>query len=266
MIGSWRIGLSRLFGLLILYTESYYTRFSKNIPIKSAKPDAEFQKKLFQCAHCGISTRHEWYNLAKGKISKNGINYYEAFIPHYYLSLCSKCKRYTIWLNDKIIYPELSFAPWPTQDMPRDIKDAYLEARRVVASSPKAASALLRMCLQNLMIHLGEKGKNVEHDLSNLIKKGLPKRLHHALWTAGVIGARSTRPNEITPKDDVNTAIALFNLLNMIVEATIAQQKKVKRLYTARLKAKPARKKKRTRKKKKQTQETSEVIPKPTIL
>jgi hypothetical protein len=225
-----------------------------------------FKKKLFQCPHCGISTRHEWYNLAKGKISKNGIIYYEAFIPHYYLSLCSKCKRYTIWLNDKIIYPELSFAPWPTQDMPRDIKDAYLEARRVVASSPKAASALLRMCLQNLMIHLGEKGKNVEHDLSNLIKKGLPKRLHHALWTAGVIGARSTRPNEITPKDDVNTAIALFNLLNMIVEATIAQQKKVKRLYTARLKAKPARKKKRTRKKKKQTQETSEVIPKPTIL
>jgi hypothetical protein len=225
-----------------------------------------FKKKLFQCPHCGISTRHEWYNLAKGKISKNGINYYEAFIPHYYLSLCSKCKRYTIWLNDKIIYPELSFAPWPTQDMPRDIKDAYLEARRVVASSPKAASALLRMCLQNLMIHLGEKGKNVEHDLSNLIKKGLPKRLHHALWTAGVIGARSTRPNEITPKDDVNTAIALFNLLNMIVEATIAQQKKVKRLYTARLKAKPARKKKRTRKKKKHTQDTSEVIPKPTIL
>jgi hypothetical protein len=225
-----------------------------------------FKKKLFQCPHCGISTRHEWYNLARGKISKNGINYYEAFIPHYYLSLCSKCKRYTIWLNDKIIYPELSFAPWPTQDMPRDIKDAYLEARRVVASSPKAASALLRMCLQNLMINLGEKGKNIEHDMSNLIKKGLPKRLHHALWTAGVIGASSTRPNEITPKDDVNTAIALFNLLNMIVEATIAQQKKVKRLYTARLKAKSARKKKRTRKKKKQTQETSEVIPKPTIL
>ena len=225
-----------------------------------------FKKKSFQCPHCGISTRHEWYNLAKGKISKNGINHYEAFIPHYYLSLCSKCKRYTIWLNDKIIYPDLSFAPWPTQDMPCDIKDAYLEARGVVASSPKAASALLRMGLQNLMMHLGENGKNIELDMSNLIKKGLPKKFHHALWAAGVIGARSIKPNEITPRDDVNTAIALFNLLNMMVEATISQQKKVKRLYTARLKAKPARKKKRTQKKKKQTQKTNEIIPKPTIL
>ena len=225
-----------------------------------------FKKKSFQCPHCGISTRHEWYNLAKGKISKNGINHYEAFIPHYYLSLCSKCKRYTIWLNDKIIYPDLSFAPWPTQDMPRDIKNAYLEARAVVTSSPKAASALLRMGLQNLMMHLGENGKNIELDMSNLIKKGLPKKFHRALWAAGVIGTRSTKPNEINLKDDVDTAIALFNLLNRIVEATISQQRKVKRLYARLSKPKPARKKRRTRKRTKRTHKKSDVIPKPTIL
>jgi len=225
-----------------------------------------FKKKIFQCPHCGISTKHEWYNLAKGKIAKNGINYYEAFIPNFYLSLCSKCKRYSVWLNDKIIYPDLSFAPWPTQDMPLDIKDGYLEARGVVTSSPKASSALLRMCLRNLMIHLGESGKNIELDISNLIKKGLPKKFHHALWAAGVIGAGATKPNEITLKDDVDTAIALFNLLNKIVEATISQQKKVKRLYTKLPKPKPARKKKRTRKRTKRTEKESDVIPKPTIL
>jgi len=225
-----------------------------------------FKKNIFQCPHCGISTKHEWYNLAKGKIAKNGINYYEAFIPNFYLSLCSKCKRYTVWLNDKIIYPDLSFAPWPTQDMPLDIKDGYLEARGVVTSSPKAASALLRMCLRNLMIHLGESGKNIELDISNLTKKGLPKKFHHALWAAGVIGAGATKPNEINLKDDVDTAIALFNLLNKIVEATISQQKKVKRLYTKLPKPKPARKKKRTRKRTKRTEKESDVIPKPTIL
>jgi len=225
-----------------------------------------FKKNIFQCPHCGISTKHEWYNLAKGKIAKNGINYYEAFIPNFYLSLCSKCKKYTVWLNDKIIYPDLSFAPWPTQDMPLDIKDGYLEARGVVTSSPKAASALLRMCLRNLMIHLGESGKNIELDISNLTKKGLPKKFHHALWAAGVIGAGATKPNEINLKDDVDTAIALFNLLNKIVEATISQQKKVKRLYTKLPKPKPARKKKRTRKRTKRTEKESDVIPKPTIL
>jgi hypothetical protein len=226
----------------------------------------DFKKKVFQCPHCGIPSKHEWYNLAKGKISKKSRNYYESFIPDFYLSLCSKCKRYTVWLNDKIIYPDLSFAPWPTQDMPRDIKNAYLEARAVVTSSPKAASALLRMCLRSLMMHLGESGKNIELDISNLIKKGLPKKFHRALWAAGVIGNRSTKPNEINFKDDVDTAIALFNLLNRIVEATISQQKKVKRLYARLSKPKPARKKRRTRKRTKRIHKKSDVIPKPTIL
>jgi hypothetical protein len=226
----------------------------------------DFKKKVFQCPHCGIPSKNEWYNLAKGKISKKSRNYYESFIPDFYLSLCSKCKRYTVWLNDKIIYPDLSFAPWPTQDMPRDIKNAYLEARAVVTSSPKAASALLRMCLRSLMMHLGESGKNIELDISNLIKKGLPKKFHRALWAAGVIGTRSTKPNEINFKDDVDTAIALFNLLNRIVEATISQQKKVKRLYARLSKPKPARKKRRTRKRTKRIHKKSDVIPKPTIL
>jgi hypothetical protein len=225
----------------------------------------DFKKKVFQCPHCGIPSKHEWYNLAKGKISKKSRNYYESFIPDFYLSLCSKCKRYTVWLNDKIIYPDLSFAPWPTQDMPRDIKNAYLEARAVVTSSPKAASALLRMCLRSLMMHLGESGKNIELDISNLIKKGLPKKFHRALWAAGVIGTRSTKPNEINFKDDVDTAIALFNLLNRIVQATISQQKKVKRLYARLSKPKPARKKRRTRKRTKRIHKKSDVIPKPTI-
>ena len=225
------------------------------------------KSKVFQCPHCGISAKHEWHNLAKGVISENGINYYEGFIPDLYMSLCSQCNRYTLWLNDKIIYPALSFAPWPTEDMPLDTKDAFLEARGVVTSSPKAASALLRLCLQNLMTHLGESGKNLELDISHLIKKGLPKKFRDALLAVRAIGFDAVKPGEINHRDDVDTAIALFNLINMIVEATISQQKKVNQLYTTLPNPKPARKKRRTRKRKKRkTKKKEEVIPKPTIL
>lgn len=228
------------------------------------------KSKVFQCPHCGISAKHEWHNLAKGVISENGINYYEGFIPDLYMSLCSQCNRYTLWLNDKIIYPALSFAPWPTEDMPLDIKDAFLEARGVVTSSPEAASALLRLCLQNLMTHLGGNGKNLELDISNLMKKGLPKKFRDKLRAVRVIGFDAVKPGEINLKDDVDTAVALFHLINMIVEATISRQKKVNQLYTTFSNPKPVRKKRRTQKRKKarkpKPKKKEEIVPKPTIL
>jgi hypothetical protein len=227
----------------------------------------DFKANVFQCPHCGLSAKHEWHNIAKGVISENGISYYEGFVPDLYMSLCSQCNRYTLWHNDKIIYPALSFAPWPTEDMPLDIKDAFLEARSVVTSSPKAASALLRLCLQNLMIHLGENGKNLELNISNLIKKGLPKKFRDALRAVRAIGFDAVKPGEIHPKDDGDTAVALFNLINMIVETTISEQKKVNQLYTTLPNPKHVRKKKRTRKRKKRKpKKKEEVIPKPTIL
>jgi hypothetical protein len=231
------------------------------------KPTLSSKAKVFQCPNCGLSARHKWYNIAKGAISKNGASYYEGFLPDLYMSLCSKCNRYTLWLNDKIIHPTVSFAPWPTEDMPLDIKDAFLEARAVVTSSPTAASALLRLCLQNLITHLGGIGKNLELDIAKLTKKDLPKKFRDQLRAVRVIGFDAVKPGEINLRDDVNTAVALFHLVNMIVEATISQQKKVKR-YTTFSNPKPVRKKRRTRRKTKARtpKKKEEIVPKPTIL
>jgi hypothetical protein len=227
-------------------------------------PTLDFKANTFNCPHCGVYTKQEWYNLAKGVIRENGLNYYEGFIPDLYVSLCSQCKRYALWLNDKIIYPTLSIAPWPIEDMPINVKDDFLEARSIVNYSPKAASALLRLGLQKLMAYLGESGKNMELDISSLIKKGLPDKFRDALWAIRVIGIDAVHPGEISLKDDVDTAIALFNLTNMIVESTISQQRKVNQLYTTLPNPKPARKRK-TRKKPRKSKKR-EVIPKPTIL
>jgi hypothetical protein len=227
-------------------------------------PTLDFKANAFHCPNCGVYTKQEWYNLAKGVISEKGFDYYEGFISDLYLSLCTQCKRYALWLNDKIIYPALSIAPWPIEDMPLIVKDDFLEARGIINTSPKAASALLRLGLQKLMAYLGESGKNMELDISSLIKKGLPDKFRDALWAVRVIGIDAVHPGEISLKDDVDTAIALFNLTNMIVESTISQQRKVNQLYTTLPNPKPARKRK-TRKKPRKSKKR-EVIPKPTIL
>jgi hypothetical protein len=233
-------------------------------------PKLDFRAHAFHCPHCGVYAKQDWYNIAKGVISEKGLDYYEGFIPDLRLSSCTKCSRYALWLNEKIIYPALSIAPWPIEDMPLSVKEDFMEARGIVNTSPKAAAALLRMCLQKLMSCLGESGRNAELDIYGLIRKGLPSKFRDALWAVRVIGPGAIPPGEISVKDDVDTAVALFNLINMIVEATISQQRKVNQLYTTLPNPKPPQKK-RTRKKTKKPKRPRqpgkrEIIPKPTIL
>ena len=227
-------------------------------------PTLDFKAKTFHCPHCGVYTKQDWYNLAKGVISDKGFDYYEGFVADSYLSLCSQCKNYALWVNNKIIYPSLSTAPWPAEDMPLNVKDYFLEARSIVNSSSKAASALLRLALQKLMKDLGESGKNMNIDVATLIKKGLPEKFRDALRAVRVIGVDAIRPGKISLKDDAETADALFNLINMIVESTISQQKKVAELYTTLPNQKPPRKRQNRRKTRKTKKR--EVILKPTIL
>src|SRR4030042_5468530 len=103
-----------------------------------------FRAHTFQCPYCGGYAKQKWYNVAKGVMSEKGLDYYEGFIPELRLSICPQCNRYALWLNDTILHPALSNAPWPSETMPLTIKEDFLEARTVATTSPKAASALLR--------------------------------------------------------------------------------------------------------------------------
>ncbi len=187
-----------------------------------------FEKKEFHCPHCNVYASQKWFLLVKAVPPRT---YYNEFLPEAAVSICSHCKNYAIWIQEKIVYPESSPAPLPIKDMPEDVKEDYLEARSVVNSSPRGAAALLRLALQKLMIHLGEKGKNLNEDIANLVKKGLPEKIKKALDAVRVIGNNAVHPGEITLKDDKETAIALFELLNMIVEIMITQPKKVDQIY-----------------------------------
>jgi hypothetical protein len=143
------------------------------------------------------------------------------------INFCEHCSDYSLWLGEKMLYPVSSVAPLPTEDMPENVKGDYLEARNIVNSSPRAATALLRLALQKLMISLKETGKNLDADIGNLVKKGLPVRIQEALGWMRVIGSNAVHPGEIDLKDHKETALSLFNLLNIIVNVMITQPKKV---------------------------------------
>ena len=179
----------------------------------------------FHCPHCGVYAHQNWKQA-----SFRGRETFTA-VPNLWLAFCAGCAKYSIWHRKKLVYPALSIAPLPVPEMPDDVEQDFLEARDIVNASPRAAAALLRLALQKLMIHLGEKGKDLNKDIGNLVKKGLSERVQKALDAVRVIGNNAVHPGKIDLKDDVKTANSLFRLINMIVTIMITQPKEVDEIY-----------------------------------
>lgn len=129
-----------------------------------------------------------------------------------------------------IVPSEAPVSP-PHNDLPESCLAEYNEARDIVARSPRAAAALLRLCLQKLMIELKEKGENINDDIGSLVKKGLPVEVQQALDFCRVIGNNAVHPGEIELTDNPEISHSLFEMLNFIVDDRIARPKKVAKLY-----------------------------------
>lgn len=186
--------------------------------------EPSFNSEGFNSPHCDFYAQQTWsagFYIIRGYTQINDL----------FVSFCSKCNNYSVWIDQKMIYPISSIAPLPLDEMPEEVKEDYLEARNIVNLSPRGASALLRLSLQKLMPLIGGKGKNINEDIGTLVKKGLPVKIQQALDSLRVIGNECVHPGELDLKDDLDTAQALFKVLNVIVHVMIVQPKEIKQLY-----------------------------------
>ncbi len=190
----------------------------------------KFDLEAFNCPICNAYAHQKWYRGAAYDVDNIKLrSYYN--VKNIHISNCMKCKKYSIWESCKLIFPRTSLAPMPTEDMPKNVKEDYNEARNLVSDSPRAAAALLRLALQKLTPHLGEKGKKIDVDIANLVEKGLPVKIQKALDILRVIGNASVHPGQIDMKDNIEVAILLFGLLNTIVSVMITNPKEIDKLY-----------------------------------
>lgn len=152
-------------------------------------------------------------------------------VSNLHISKCYNCNKFSVWAYDKLIHPNSDFEHTPNPDLPEDVKSDFIEASKIVKSSPRGAAALLRLCIQKICIHLGEKGKSIDADIRNLTNKGLSPLVQKSLDIVRVVGNESVHPGIMDLKDNYETASQLFELVNIIADQLISQPMRIESLY-----------------------------------
>lgn len=183
-----------------------------------------WEKSAFNCPICNAYANQIWHDL---EYHDNG---WET-LKGGKVCFCGHCKKYSIWHDWKMIYPDFSGVESPNVDLSEDIKRDYLEAALILQNSPRGSAALLRLAIQKLCVQLGEKGKDLNEDIGRLVKGGLPEKVQQSLDVLRVIGNEAVHPGELDLKDDTETATSLFQLVNFIAEKMITGPKVIEAIY-----------------------------------
>jgi hypothetical protein len=184
----------------------------------------KLKAKSFTCPYCQTISQQNWvYFLWEGRTVTHEHTKFSR-------AQCVHCMEHTIWVGETMYYPDKGISIPPNEMMPASVLKIYLEAGSIYNKSPRGAAALLRLGIQILCKELGEKGNNINDDIGNLVKKGLPPIVKESLDSVRVIGNEAVHPGQIDTEDPA-TVFGLFELINIIVEYMIALPAKVTGLY-----------------------------------
>lgn len=88
--------------------------------------------------------------------------------------MCSSCSVISFWNEQYQLQVHLRAANvvMPHMDLPEGCQADFMEARNAVSDSLLAAAALLRLCIQKLLIHLGGKDESIDDSTAAPIAQG----------------------------------------------------------------------------------------------
>ncbi|WP_122435052.1 DUF4145 domain-containing protein [Pseudomonas viridiflava] len=184
-----------------------------------------YRLAAFYCVHCGVLAQMRWADL--GIFAPGGLRE-----TSWALCTCQHCQLDTVWKveEDKddgfMVYPHLVNAPAIHQDLPEVCRADFEEARLICGVSPRGAAALLRLCLEKLLGHLGGSGNDINKDIGALVQLGLDPHIQQALDVVRVTGNNAVHPLDMPHEDLVSNVPVMFEMINLIVDERIARQRK----------------------------------------
>ena len=160
--------------------------------------------KSMTCPHCGsaaIFTQHpvlkcflkagelrtyaDDYGRTYGTGFRSDADECEFYAPELVcLWRCPNCKKLTLEINGKISYPIGSGIP-AVDCMPQDAKEVFEEAQSIINLSPRAACAMLRICVERMVNASGAKGGNLDDKINSLGLPATMARMAHACRLVG---------------------------------------------------------------------------------
>ncbi len=224
----------------------------------------EFKKEQFKCPHCQVVSQQRWfssyrlseivfstyqhiylnYRVDIGDYQQEAISHFlsaaksdfpndiNSFVPsNCSIAICQSCSDFSVWVDEKQVYPRSISVEPPNEDLNEDIRSLYHEAASIFIDSPKGATALLRLALQKLLIQVGKDGRNINNDIKELVKGGLSPKIQQALDLVRVVGNNAVHPGQINLDDDSDVALKLFKILNIIADGLITKEKEMDALY-----------------------------------
>lgn len=180
----------------------------------------------FNCPFCGAYAHQQWYKLYGEDEEVDSVE------TNLEATWSACCEKTAVWSKDKLVYPLASSAPLPSPDMPADVAVDFNEARDVLGVSPRSSAALLRLALQKLCKHMGQRGDNINADIGSLVSSGqISPKIQQALDYVRIVGNNAVHPGELDLRDDLATAHTLFAVLNLIITETITRPRELDELY-----------------------------------
>ncbi|NBW37806.1 MAG: DUF4145 domain-containing protein [Cytophagia bacterium] len=190
-----------------------------------------FELKAFVCPHCNVLAEQIWsfsiqchYHYTQPNGSKHAAVYE---LENTASAKCCSCHAFSLWLHGHMFYPSIGNVELANTDLPKDVMNDYIEALKVVNISAKCAVALLRLALTKLCTQLAHR-RSLEENISQLIRRGLPKELEQGLLMIRCIGRNAIPPGCIDNHDKLETAFALFSFINTISDFFITQPRKIR--------------------------------------
>lgn len=147
--------------------------------------------------------------------------------PHRFVTCCLSCGKFSYWDNGKIAFP-IRTGILPSPDMPDNAAEVFREAQAIISLSPRAACALLRVCLEMIADWYGE-NQNVEgFDKSERLYKkihkiGISPAFQQIAKACRIAGNEHAHSGEIdlSGEDSYEIAEAMSRMINSLVNTWI---------------------------------------------
>jgi hypothetical protein len=174
-----------------------------------------------------------------------------------HVSRCYNCQGFTVWVRDRLVFPIKGIEPLDiieadfrqveedvqelednvpesdehVQASVEEVEEAsedFEEAAAILNKSPRGAAALIRICIQNMMPLMKETGKNLDENISSLVRKGLEVEIQQAMDVLQVIRRNPGQEGDVDLRDETAIATRMLESLKEILERRMLKNREEK--------------------------------------